>query len=116
VNVAVDWDDTLVDVRTGEWITGAADALHELRRRQFNVIIWSCRANWQEGLDSIVEKLYEIGLVPDGKTLSIVGKPMALAYIDDKALRFQGDWQDVLVDVYREQSRAQLKGKARVRL
>jgi hypothetical protein len=90
VIVAVDWDHTLVD-RQQEWLPGAERALNDLIRMCDHVIIHTCRASWPQGLEGIVAKL--------GRTarfVSVEAKPLADIYIDDKAVRYTGDWDETL--------------------
>lgn len=97
--VALDWDDTLVDVRTQEWLPDALDALKRLLRDGHTVIVHTCRANWPEGLASVETKLAQAGVA--GATVwTEPGKPHADVYVDDRAVRFDGDWRPV-VDLIR---------------
>jgi hypothetical protein len=100
--VCIDWDDTLVGYKKhgvhGDWLPGAQDALRFLKRRGYTVIIHSCRANWPEGLAEITGLLEAAGFKL-GSRLSIhtgAGKPLGVAYIDDRAIPFAGDWAPVL--------------------
>ncbi len=93
VTVAIDWDDTLVNVKTQEWLPGAVEALQKFLAQGDSVVIFTCRANWPEGLASIEQKL-----VPLRKwrgKISIEKKPRADVYIDNQALRFQ-EWETAL--------------------
>lgn len=92
--ICVDWDDTLVDVKTKQWLPDASLALRNLLATN-KVIIHSCRASWPEGLAEITTALHEASLWPH-PFLSIVAKPNADVYVDDKALRFEGDWGSTL--------------------
>lgn len=91
--VAVDWDDTLVDAKTQEWLPGAQAALESLLAQFKTVIIHTCRANWPEGLSSIEAKL-----APFRHDIRIVGKPLADVYVDDRAVRFTG-WPATLAEL-----------------
>ena len=85
----LDWDGTLVDVETQEWLPGAVRAVKDLLRAGHDVVVCSCRATWPEGLEQIEGQLREarLGSVP----VSAV-KPYADVYVDDKAVVFGGDW------------------------
>lgn len=96
--IAIDWDDTLVGYRKygepGEWLEGAINAIRVLRKRGFTVVIHSCRTNWPEGREEIAAKLASVGLKESSK-LKIhdgPGKPLAVAYVDDRAIEFANDW------------------------
>lgn len=86
--VAVDWDGTLVDARSQEWLPGAQNALRQLKARGYEVFIHTCHANWPEGVAAVEAKLAQAGL-----DLEIVAKPSADFYIDDRARRFDGNWK-----------------------
>lgn len=103
MTVATDWDGTLVDTKTQEWLPGALDALKTLLREGHRVIVHTCRANWPEGRSSIEGKLESIGLRPAGRKLSVVGKPLADVYVDDRAVRFAG-WPATLRDIPLDQA------------
>lgn len=102
--VCVDWDDTLVGYKKygepGEWLPGATLALRKFKRAGFTVVIHSCRALWPEGRAEIEGKLREANLRL-GSRLKIhdeLGKPLAVAYIDDRGVRFDGDWSELNVE------------------
>lgn len=92
--VAVDWDDTLVDARTQEWLPGARTAIRQLQGRGYDVFVHTCRANWPEGHASIEAKLAEAHL-----QLEVKPKPTADFYIDNLALRFDGEWPELVRQV-----------------
>lgn len=94
MRVAVDLDRTLVD--GNDWLPGAVDALRWIARRH-EVTIHTCRANYQEGILSVYGLLADAGLKhPKVTVWSAPGKPDADVYIDDKALRFRGDWDETI--------------------
>lgn len=88
--VACDWDDTLVDVKTKEWLPGAKVTLTEWLSTGHRVIVHTCRANWPEGLAEIQQTLAKAHLLHP--KLTIVGKPNADVYVDNQAAEFGGDW------------------------
>lgn len=98
--VAVDWDDTLVDARTQEWLPGAKAALHQLLSEFRTVIIHTCRANWPEGLAQIEAKLAEAAPWRSAiaeERIRIEPKPRADFYIDNQAIRFERSWPSALL-------------------
>lgn len=94
VTLAVDWDDTLVDARTQEWLPDAVLALRELQALGYKLILHTCRANWPEGLASIEAKLSQAALsIPVHVG---AGKPSADKYIDNQGITFPGTWSPIL--------------------
>lgn len=96
MRVVLDWDGTLVDPRSQEWLTDAEWALGKMVKAGWKVTVLSCRATWPEGRASIEAKL-------DDSRLSAIDvtdvKPLADVYVDDRALRFGGDWAEVFADI-----------------
>jgi hypothetical protein len=110
--IVVDFDGVLHWYRKG-WMDGsiydkptpgAQDAMEQLLEAGFNVVIFSTRA-----LDRIVKGVKEEGQhkdmvvwlakynFPEGLQIwTEQGKPMGIAYIDDRAVRFNGIWRDAL--------------------
>lgn len=99
--VAVDFDATLTDYTTykGVEITddplpGAQDFIQSLLDGGFDVVIYSHRAVEPEGVGAIIDWLEEHQFPPVREVTAI--KPAALAYVDDRAVRFEGDYEAVL--------------------
>ena len=76
---------------------GAFETLQSLSDEGYQIAIYGCRANNQQQLDLmqnwIEEKRLE-GNFTFPYQIAVGGKPMALAYIDDKGIRFT-NWQDI---------------------
>ncbi len=88
---AIDYDDTLVDARTQEWLPGAREALKRLTRMGHSFVILSARAGWDGGREQIRAKLAEAGY-----DVEIYAKPRVDRIIDNDAVEFTGDWGAVL--------------------
>ena len=70
-------------------IEGAIDALHKLKERGYNVVILTSRNNTIPKVKEWVKKY----LGPD---IEVTNRKLpALAYIDDRAIRFT-NWDDIL--------------------
>ena len=93
--VAVDYDHTIKDNEANTPMAGVGEALQELRARGIRILIHSCNDP-----DYIRQQLQEWGIVVDG-VWDGVGKPVCVAYIDDRGLRFTGDWQQTTADILR---------------
>jgi predicted mannosyl-3-phosphoglycerate phosphatase (HAD superfamily) len=90
--VAVDWDNTLYTAEQG-WLPDAKRALKVLKRRGHKVVVHSSRAQYDGGRQFIRAALREAGY-PD---LEVTAEKIdADVYVDDKGLRFEGDWADTL--------------------
>jgi hypothetical protein len=86
---AVDWDDTLVDPASKDWLPGAKDWLWMSKKRGVKIIIHSCRCNWEEGRQEIRLKLGELGWREDSH-YTLHPKPNADRFIDDRNVVFTG--------------------------
>jgi hypothetical protein len=109
--LAVDWDGTLVTdawPEMGKWLPGARQALHRLVT-DYEVYIWSCRTanaekdDWDTPRPEEAEReVASIRHMLDDAGLQEVHiwqrdfKPPAVAYIDNKAVHFDGHWGPTL--------------------
>jgi hypothetical protein len=100
--IQIDFDNTLCsDSNYGSPTKGAKEAMKRLKKDGFTIIISSARfASYWKGRKQSEEKkkieswLQENGIKYDG--LWIPDKLAAVAYVDDRAVPFKGDWQSVL--------------------
>lgn len=110
----VDWDGTCVPNawpdRPNEWLPGAREALRELLDAGWDVKIHSTRLHELDvSLDpnpTRDEDLAYVRSMLDEADLQEVGicaesKPPAAVYVDDKNLRFSGDWDETLGAILR---------------
>lgn len=97
--IAVDFDGTIVDHRypqIGKLKKGVKEALTELIKRN-DIVIYSCRNN--STVDPTCQTMRNMVLflaqnkIPYTKIdLGLHGKVVADLYIDDKAIRFEDNW------------------------
>jgi len=111
--VVVDWDGTCVPARwpekPTEWLPGAREGLRQLLLLDYEVLIHSARLHAfdinlidpnptrDEDFAYIREMLDSAGLEEVG--ICMDSKPPAVAYVDDRAVRFDGDWGQVVADL-----------------
>jgi len=90
--------------KLGSIIKGAKEAIDELHNNGFEIIIFTTRAseNHHQKVDrneivsDLKNWLNENNVYYDGITSDKLG---AVAYIDDRAIRFNGSWKETLKDV-----------------
>lgn len=107
--VAIDFDGVLHPYTAG-WtgsvpadegpVWGARETLVALRENGYKLVVFSTRADHHEGLIGIQEWLnkWDLFRFIDRVTHE---KPAAVAYVDDRAVSYQGDWTWVLAEVER---------------
>lgn len=96
--VAIDFDKTIhaegPNHEYGPPVRGAKDALEAFKDSGFDIVIASCRAGFSPDEPSKMEAWLKDNQIPFDKVTS--EKPLAHLYIDDKGLRFEGDWKKTL--------------------
>ena len=96
--VAVDFDGTIAGYDNG-WqgkpaedpTRGAANALRALVTKGYTIVVFSCRASDPDGVKQIRDWLMAHNMLQYVSEVTNV-KPRAVAYVDDKAVGFRGDW------------------------
>lgn len=102
--VCLDFDGVVHSYRSG-WrgalvipdppIHGTEEAIARLRQ-QYRVVIYSARCRTEEGRQAIEAWLRKHGIEVDEVCEH---KPPALVYVDDRAIPFRGDWDQVISDI-----------------
>lgn len=111
INIAIDFDGVIHDNCEG-WkdgtvyglpIDGMQDAIENLSKK-FNVIVFTAKAksdrpliNGKSGVDLIEEWLDKYGILKFVSEITSE-KPRAVAYIDDKGIRFN-NWKDCFIEL-----------------
>jgi hypothetical protein len=92
--ICIDLDQTLCvhggDYQTAEPVSGAKQALAALRNDGWIIVLHTARHfnHWQITVDWLARYEFEYDHI-------VFGKPPARFYIDDRAIRFDGDWDEV---------------------
>jgi len=89
--IAVDFDGVIRNKETNEAVEGSLDAIRELSS-SYKVIIFTCRGD-SEWVKIWMED-HEFPSLPVTNK-----KPVAFAYIDDHAVRFEGKWDATIRDL-----------------
>jgi len=101
--ISIDFDGTCTDHSDG-WqgesiigppVHGVQEAFKELKARGFSIVIHSCRARTDEGRQAIMNWLAVNGLIEYVAMITAYKVP-ALCYIDDRAIKFDGNWPEAL--------------------
>lgn len=109
--VCVDLDGTIAHYKEwegedhfGEPVPGARDALGKLRDMGWTVIIYTTRSN-REKIRQYLEKnsipFDYINESPSQPANAVGGKLYAQVYVDDRAIQFNGNWQETLAEIIR---------------
>lgn len=101
IQIAVDFDETIVSTIGGQLVLnrGAKEALARIQNAGYKVIIHSARAwaAWPDVWSRVGEMrdFLEDNEVPYDGIYMGTGKPAAVAYVDDKAMRYEDNWKEI---------------------
>lgn len=90
--------------RIGPIIEGTIEALHKLRRMGFKLVIQTCRTHPRWGNKDFQIRYLQIIRwlntynVPYDE-IDVFGKTIGEYYIDDRGIRFEGNWNDVITKI-----------------
>lgn len=78
----------------GEPVPGAFDAMRKLQEHGYNIVIYTCRSN----VDGKVGQWLIDHIPGDMEIPEVVTnrKPIAIAYIDDRGIRFENNWPSIV--------------------
>lgn len=107
--VCIDLDGTIAHYKAwegetvfGEPVEGVQRALAQLQQQGWKIIIYTTRSN-QTLIEGYLKKhaipFDYINCNPDQPANAIGGKPYAEAYIDDRAIQFNGNWPAIVNEV-----------------
>lgn len=80
-------------------VDGIGQLFEKLTSEGYEIIIHSSRAADEKGLQAMKRWLYKYGLYRLVSNITPC-KPAAIAYIDDRAVRFDGDCEKCLKDIH----------------
>jgi 2'-5' RNA ligase len=114
----IDFDGTIAKDKEfpdiGEPEKGVKEALEKLKELGYTITIYSCRANEEEGADQIKEYMEKHDLPYD--EIYSGEKPHFHSIIDNKAIRFDNNWDEVVKQVEGSEKVASLHITALVNL
>lgn len=106
-NIVVDIDDTLLDFKfpnIGEPIDGSVEAINTLANMGYKITAYSCRNNpnlfsstalMKQNIKDTEDALKKYGFKEFTMDKGDTGKPLALYYVDDSGIEFEG-WETLL--------------------
>ena len=91
--IAIDFDHTIVE--GDKPLPGAREALRLLKEKGFHITIHSCNnPEW-------IKKVLDNNDIPYDRIWVAPGKPIAHAYVDDRAVHFDGSWTKALNEIHK---------------
>jgi hypothetical protein len=102
-DVALDFDGVINSYKSGwkgetetdDQVKGAAEGILKLLETGLNIVIYSTRAGSPEGKKTIYDYLWSIIGGATERIAISAEKPVASVYVDDRAVTFSGDWEEI---------------------
>ena len=105
--IAFDFDGTVSSYRSG-WtgigdlpdppVNGIRELFQKLKKAGMVIVIYSCRARELAGYKAIVAWLTKWKLIEFVESVTY-SKPIARCYVDDRAIQFKGDPQEIFWEI-----------------
>ncbi len=112
-SLVVDFDGVICEHRfpdVGEPTEGVQEALDTLRKAGYRIVIHSCRTSFKfknvligDQFDRIKEYMKHYKLPFDD--VWVPDKPIGVAYIDDKAMKFKNNWGEIAENLVSKSSK-----------
>jgi phosphoglycolate phosphatase-like HAD superfamily hydrolase len=107
--IIVDFDGTIAEYHgwinggeIGKPTNGVREALRKLKDNGYKIIIQTTRTNisFRNEKDAVLEfdrvsKWLKVNKIPYDEICLEKGKPIAMFYIDDRGIRFNGNWEEI---------------------
>jgi phosphoglycolate phosphatase-like HAD superfamily hydrolase len=99
-SIVIDFDKTIAqngphpDYDILEPVKGVREFLESLYMLGWHITVWTARS---DHFHEVIEDYMEKYMIPYDRI--ICGKPFAKYYIDDRAVNFSGNWEDVIEQI-----------------
>lgn len=109
--LAVDFDGTIAEYEEGQFPKigkpepGVREALDQLKKAGWYILIFSCRAATADQRKAMKEWL-DTNSIPYDDIWKDANKPMAEAYIDDRAIQYKSNWKEIVQNLSNKTSAA----------
>jgi len=105
--VILDFDGTIVDFKypdIGDLKPGAKEVIQQLKDMGYIIKIFSCRTSTELNPELYKRVKHKMGMIefldkheiPYDEIITDSNKPIATFYIDDRAIEYNNDWNEVI--------------------